>query len=182
MGDENVVDLGRKKIVERMRQEIGERFAEIAELDKTKISMKEYGEGVVTLANCVYIHPTTSGARICANVLLSTYNGDEFHFSLVDLCNLDINLYQAALAVIRGRVECRREPQTLIKNGDDVFGYLWENYEHLSVVNRAKRQCDRCYGDGKLYKTEEDEEQGRGEVCWKCEGRGWVWPNDDVAK
>jgi len=77
-----------------------------------------------------------SGARIAAQVLLSTYNSYNYHVALVDLCSLDDKGYQAALAVIRGRAESFTEPHEVIDNGAAVFDRLETRWAHLRTGTR----------------------------------------------
>lgn len=176
MGDKQVVDLTHASIQKKLQKQIGEKLQKLSEYEKSKISPEEYSKGVRILVEFISHHPTTGGAKVCASVLLSTYNGSEFHVNLASLGNLDFELYRAALAVIRGRVECGKEPQQMIAGGANLFPRLWKEYQHLTVTNRAKQRCNHCHGDGKLYRSDEDYDQGRGESCWRCEGRGWSWP------
>lgn len=142
----------------------------------TKISNDEYVDGVETLVKFIFDNPTTNSASICANVLLSCYDGKRFHLQLTGLCSLDGYLYPAALAVIRGRIECFKEPHMMIDGGSKVFRHILDRYEHLTVINRAKQDCDNCNGLGKIYTDEDEYEQGRGMICSKCAGCGWTWP------
>lgn len=176
MDDKTVVDFEKAKIEKRMKKTSGDQLAKIVEYEKSKISIEEYARNVKTLVDFVFRHPTTDSARVCASVLLSCYNGADFHVNLSSLSILDYDLYPAALAVIRGRVECCKEPHVMVDGGSDVFISLWKRYQHLTVTNRAKQQCDCCHGEGKFYETDEDFELGHGERCLKCEGRGWCWP------
>lgn len=176
MDDKNIVDFERAKIERQRMENFDQRMRELAEFDKTKISSEKYAQGVKILLNHAFRHPTTSSANVCASVLLSCYSGAEFHVNLSSIGIIDFDLYQAALAVIRGRVERGMEPHEMIDGGSDIFPRLCEEYRHLTVINRAKKSCDCCDGLGKFYKTDDDYQQGRGETCTECDGRGWSWP------
>jgi hypothetical protein len=81
-----------------------------------------------------------SGSRVCAQVLLSAYNGSEFQLDITDLCLLDETYYNCAMIVIRGRVETRIEPHELIKDGSLVFEQLWNQWRGYHVANRFKTE------------------------------------------
>lgn len=136
MDDANVVDLKKAKKKERFTQRFEEIKPQLAEYEKSKISREEYGTGVGKLVPLALT--STSGGRAAAGVLLSTYNCYEFHLDVLDLCVLDLGHYLAAMAVIRGRVELGTEPQKMIENGEKVFGEIWDQWEGLMIINRAK--------------------------------------------
>lgn len=81
----------------------------------------------------------TSGGRAAAQVLLSAYNGNEFHLDVTDLGNLDTRLFAAALDVIQLRTLANREPHELVENGNSRFLQVWERWECLHVHNRYKK-------------------------------------------
>ena len=115
----------------------------------------------------------TGGARVAAQVLLSAYNGDAYQLNIVDLCNLDKDHYLAALSVIRGRKELGREPQELLKNGDQIFEGLWQQWQRYHVENRGKPTCNLCYGSGLIPEYPDDENNYSQKTCTQCEGRGF---------
>jgi hypothetical protein len=115
----------------------------------------------------------TGGSRVAAQVLLSAYNGDDFQLDIVDLCNLDREHYQAALAVIRGRVELRIEPHNLLANGDQVFRELWDRWQRIHVTNRGLPDCYTCHGSGSVYEDPEDDTNSARKLCPKCGGKGF---------
>ncbi len=80
----------------------------------------------------------TSGSRVAAQVLLSLYNGHNWHVDLTDLCLLDLRNLLSALIVIRGRVMLSKEPHDVIDNGTDLFRQLEEQWQHLHVRNRYR--------------------------------------------
>ena len=82
----------------------------------------------------------TGGSRVAAQVLLSAYNGDAFQFNIVELGILDQKHYQAALAVIQGRVELGREPHLCIDNGGRIFEALWEQWKAYHISVRGKTE------------------------------------------
>lgn len=135
-----------------------------------KITLEEYKSGILTLVTLASNHVGSSAAT-AAQVLLSTFNGSEWHVDLTALCNLDEEYYQAALAVIRGRVECQYEPHTLIDNGRDIFSQLWDHWCFLHVGNRNLDVCPDCYGNGQEYNDDGDRVIG---VCRTCDGAGRV--------
>ncbi len=81
----------------------------------------------------------TSGGRAAAQVLLSAYNGNEFHLDVTDLGYLDPHLFAAARDVIQLRTIANREPHELIENGNERFLQVWERWECLHVRNRYKK-------------------------------------------
>lgn len=115
----------------------------------------------------------TGGARVAAQVLLSAYNGDAYQLNIVDLCNLDKDHYHAALSVIRGRKELGREPQGCLKNGDQIFEGLWQQWERYHVENRGKPTCNLCYGSGLIAEYPDDDNNYSQKTCTQCEGRGF---------
>jgi len=115
----------------------------------------------------------TGGSRVAAQVLLSAYNGNDFQLDIVDLCGLDSGHYQAALAVIRGRVELREEPQNFVENGDEVFRDLWQQWQRLHVTNRGLPDCFTCHGSGSVYVDPDDDTNYDRKPCPKCGGKGF---------
>lgn len=115
----------------------------------------------------------TGGSRVAAQVLLSAYNGGDYQLNIVDLCNLDRGYYQAALAVIRGRVELGIEPHNLLANGDEVFRELWQQWHRLHVTNRGLPDCDTCHGSGSVYVDPDDDANYDRKPCPKCGGKGF---------
>ena len=73
----------------------------------------------------------TSGSRAAAQVLLSTYNGYNYHMDLTDLCVLDLEYIEQALIVMRGRSLLCAEPHSVIPEGSRRFLALEENWPGL---------------------------------------------------
>ena len=82
----------------------------------------------------------SSGSKAAAQVLLSLYNGHEWHMNLTDLCSLDTEHFQSALIAIRGRVILLKEPQDVISEGDKQFKRLWDDW--YSVLHVTQRYDD----------------------------------------
>ncbi len=80
----------------------------------------------------------TSGGRAAAQVLLSAYNGNEFHLDVTDLGNLDTRLFNAAIEVIQLRTLANREPHELVENGDKRFAHICKRWMNLHVRKRYK--------------------------------------------
>lgn len=78
----------------------------------------------------------TSNACGAAQVLLSLYNGHEYHVDLTDLGLLDYINLQAALIAIRGRIFVSKEPHEVIENGKRTFEVLAEDWANLHVSKR----------------------------------------------
>lgn len=88
---------------------------------------------LLSLAQC-----DCGGSGVCAQVLLSVYNGEEYQLNLVDLGRLDLQLYNDAITVIRARTELRIEPQELMHSLDLIFKELWQQWQCYHVKNRGK--------------------------------------------
>ncbi|WP_218309731.1 DUF7673 family protein [Alteromonas antoniana] len=103
---------------------------------KLIVTERDYSDAVSSLLNVA--QGDTSGSRAAAQVLLSTYNGSNFHMDLTDLCVLDLKYVEQALIVLRGRVILCIEPHQMIDNGKTKFSRLEKQWEHLYVKNRHK--------------------------------------------
>ena len=131
-----------------------------------KIDKETYSQAVSKLVKLA--QGDTGGSRVAAQVLLSAYNGEDWQLNIVDLCVLDKTNYQAALEVIRGRVELYIEPHTLLKDGDRIFEELWQRWERYHVKNRAKSLCSACSGSGRRWIDVSTEVE-----CESCGGKGY---------
>ncbi len=132
---------------------------------------QEYIDAIIKLVPLA--QGDTGGSRVAAQVLLSAYNGNDFQLDIVDLCHLDRGHYQAALAVIRGRIELREEPQNYAANGDMVFRDLWQQWQRLHVTNRGLPDCFTCHGSGSVYVDPDDDTNYDRKPCPKCGGKGF---------
>ena len=103
---------------------------------KLTVTERDYSDAVSSLLNVA--QGDNSGSRAAAQVLLSTYNGSNFHMDLTDLCVLDLKYVEQALIVLRGRVMLCIEPHQMIDNGKTKFSRLEKQWEHLYVKNRHK--------------------------------------------
>ena len=135
------------------------------------MTKQDYAAAIVKLVSLA--QGDTGGSRVAAQVLLSAYNGADFQLDIVALGNLDHGYYQAALAVIRGRVELREEPQNFVKNGDEVFRDLWQQWQRLHVTNRGLPDCYTCHGSGSVYVDPDDDTNYDRKPCPKCGGKGF---------
>ncbi len=135
------------------------------------ITEQEYSAAILKLVPLA--QGDTGGSRVAAQVVLSAYNGSDFQLDIADLCNLDRGNYQAALAVIRGRVELGIEPQDFLENGDEVFRELWKQWERYHVANRGLPDCTSCHGTGLIYEDMNDETNHTRKTCPRCGGRGY---------
>lgn len=133
-----------------------------------KITHQQYGEAVAALLKLA-LSSGGSSTSAAAQLLLSAYNGNNWHVDITSLCSFDPNHYKAALDVIRGRVELYTEPQSVIQDGDSLFHRLWDKYYWLHVGNRNLSTCRHCDGDGKQWDSEGDRVIG---VCSCCGGAG----------
>ena len=135
------------------------------------ITEQEYSAAILKLV--ALAQGDTGGSRVATQVVLSAYNGSDFQLDIADLCNLDRGNYQAALAVIRGRVELGIEPQDFLDNGDKVFRELWQQWERYHVANRGLPDCTSCHGTGLIYEDMNDETNHTRKTCTRCGGRGY---------
>lgn len=135
------------------------------------ITEQEYSSAILKLVPLA--QGDTGGSRVAAQVVLSAYNGRDFQLDIVDLCNLDRGNYQAALAVIRGRVELGIEPQDFLENGDKVFRELWQRWKRYHVANRGIPDCTSCRGTGLICEDMNDETNHSRKTCPRCGGRGY---------
>lgn len=134
-----------------------------------KISREEYANAVVKL---LPVSQRSSGqSRVCAQVLLSAYNGYNFQLAIPDLWDLDDNLYEAAIVVIRGRAETGIEPYELVSEGSAMFVALHNSWPQLHIDNRSKAICPVCNGRGVVYRNYEYDV---GTSCTYCEQTGKV--------
>jgi len=135
------------------------------------IRMQDYQNGVTLLAGLA--QTDTSGGRAAAQVVLSAYNGSDWQLDVTDLCLLDPKHYQAALNVIRGRVELAVEPHRLIPDGDRVFGRIWDRWKRYHLENRWKQTCPSCWGR-KVHTEYDDENRETQTPCRRCNGTGLI--------
>lgn len=122
--------------------------AEIREIIEAQEKEQDFLRGQVAVTPADYMEAVkhlvklaqgdTSGSRVAAQVLLSLYNGNNWHMDLTDLCNLDYQDLQSALIAIRGRVTVHQEPHSIIENGSAIFADLEAQWQHLHTNNRYK--------------------------------------------
>ncbi|MGI9278223.1 MAG: DUF7673 family protein [Endozoicomonas sp.] len=81
----------------------------------------------------------TGAAEAAAQVLLSCYDGSRYHLCVRDLCLLDDKHYQAALLVIRLRIEKGIEPHELFDD-TELFSKLCKRWDtQLNVISRGEQ-------------------------------------------
>jgi hypothetical protein len=144
-----------------------------------EITVDDYTQAVETLLRATRMDGT-SGARVCSLVLLGLYNGDDWHFDLVDLCLISGEYYEAAIVAIRGRKEIMMEPHSLVENGDAIFRQLWDDWRRYEKQNAWKPTCTECYGSGVVYSDDEDDDEER--TCPTCSGRGYRDPLSETRE
>ncbi len=110
---------------------------------RTAVLAPQYSAAVKTLCDLA-LGGKGSGSHAAAQVLLSCWNGDNYHLNATGLGNLDAEYFEAALMVLRGRVQVWEEPQNVIEGGDDIFDKLVREWGHL--------RTDRRYSD--LYEQD----------------------------
>ena len=142
-----------------------------AKLALTTISMEEYQRAVELLT--ALAQTDTSGGRAAAQVVLSAYNGSDWQLDITELCLLDPRYYQAALHVIRGRVERGIEPHKLLPDGDQVFSRIWDRWIRYHLEHRWKQTCPSCWGRG-VYIDYDDENREIRTSCRRCNGTGLI--------
>lgn len=98
------------------------------------VTLQEYAEAVLYLANMAT--QDTSGSRAAAQVILSLYNGFNWHMDLTDFYFLDYKALKYAFLAIRGRLTLHEEPHNVIENGRSLFRQLEEQWQHLHTSNR----------------------------------------------
>ena len=104
------------------------------------VTTQEYAQAINELL--VVGNSDTGQSEVCAQVLLSLHNSHCFHMDLVDLCRLDVALFQAALIAIRGRVMLMTEPHTVIEDGEARFQALWDQWPGLEIKQRYQRNSN----------------------------------------
>jgi hypothetical protein len=98
------------------------------------ITTRQYTDAVTSLAK--WAQKDCGGSRVCAQVLLSAYNGTAFQLNIVDLGLLDERLLKDAMTVILGRTCLSMEPHILIDDGDKIFEALWKQWQGYHVKER----------------------------------------------
>lgn len=99
------------------------------------VTYDEYAKAVVKLFELA--HMDCGGSYHAAQVLLSLFNGGEFHVDLARMtCNLDTKYLNAALVAIKGRGQLMIEPHQVIQDGSKHFENLWRQWESLHVRRR----------------------------------------------
>jgi hypothetical protein len=99
------------------------------------ITTRQYTDAVTSLVK--WAQKDCGGSRVCAQVLLSAYNGVAFQLNIVDLGLLDEQLLADAMAVILGRTVLNMEPHILIDDGDKIFDALWRQWQGYHVKERG---------------------------------------------
>lgn len=100
----------------------------------TAITAEQYHQASVNLMK--FAQKDCGGSRVCAQVLLSAYNGTNFQLDVTDLGLLSGQLYEDAITVIRGRNELNVEPHILMEDGDRIFADLQEQWSSYHVQRR----------------------------------------------
>lgn len=105
------------------------------------VTEADYTEAVQFLVS--HAKRDTSGSRAAAQLLLSLYNGSNWHMDLSDFCVMDYDMMLKALIAIRGRVLLSKEPHNAIENGSKIFAKLEKDWQHFHVKNRySSNQMD----------------------------------------
>ena len=137
------------------------------------ITTREYAEAVILLLSKAR-GPHGCEAEICAQVLLSAYNGFDWQLNVARLYSLSRERYRAAITVIRGRAELAQEPQDCIKDGDHHFERLCQRWVRLHRDNRHKDICSYCDGSGYIFYDKKGKYLEGGKRCNACRGNGFL--------
>lgn len=124
---------GRERVMELLEEEAFLR-------SQLTVTESDYRESVLALVRLA--QRDTSGSRSAAQVLLSLYDGSDWHMDLTDLGVLDWGYLQHALIVIRGRMVLGLGVEAVIDNGDQVFRCLGEQWAHLRNDRRHSKRYD----------------------------------------
>ena len=109
------------------------------------VTESDYRDSVLALVRLA--QDDTSGSRAAAQVLLSLYNGNEWHMDLTDLGVLDLRNLQHALIVIRERIVLARSVEAVLENGDQIFKQLCDRWASYGNDRRyAQRYDNECAG------------------------------------
>lgn len=139
-----------------------------------KVTREDYADAIQLLLNAT-ARKGTSGARASAQLLLSAYNGNGWQLDVTDLLLLDRQHYQAAITLIRGRIEIDEEPHHLIDDGGQIFMALTEKWKHLNVKERGKIICWDCCGQGEVSADPNNDLVTEMVKCRRCGGKGRYW-------
>ena len=127
---------------ERVRELLEEKAFLHSQLTVTE---SDYRDSVLALVRLT--QNDTSGSRAAAQVLLSLYNGNEWHMDLTDLGVLDLRNLQHALIVIRERIVLARSVEAVLENGDQIFKQLCDRWASYGNDRRyAQRYDNECAG------------------------------------
>ncbi|HAO25743.1 MULTISPECIES: hypothetical protein [unclassified Methylophaga] len=99
------------------------------------VTYQEYADAIIHLFKLAATD--CGGAYYASQVLLSLYNGNEFHVDLARVaCNLDSHYLNSVMVAIKGRGQLMTEPHNVIEDGSKHFGELWRQCESLHVRER----------------------------------------------
>lgn len=97
---------------------------EIAKLELRRTRAAD--AGIPALKRLIAVAQGSSGqSRICANFLLSLNDCSAFTFKLIELRNLDMNLWEDCMLVLKLDQSPRAEIRYMIENGH----FIWEELE-----------------------------------------------------
>ena len=102
------------------------------------VTLEEYQSAVKHLVGLA--RSDTGGSAPAAQVVLSLYNGHNWHVDLTDLGSLDYEYLTSALIAIRGRLLLQTEPHDVIPDGPDIFAALQEQWAHLHTSRRYSKK------------------------------------------
>lgn len=109
-------------------------------------SISSYGTGAARAVQALLqlANMDCGGSGAAAAVLLSAYNGHDYHLDITELCRLDQHYYESAMRVIDLRCRLRMEPHLLIPNGDELFQKLVADWPHLHVKHNRMPSAEEC--------------------------------------
>lgn len=103
-------------------------------------------QALIRIWNHTQQHSGTTGARVCASVLLGLYNGARFPMDLTDLRSLDDELRRDCIEVIAADAKhCQHEVHEWLQILSRV-GMFGARFEHLAWEYKCFKR-GRCHKD-----------------------------------
>lgn len=104
------------------------RLQEIAKLELRRTRAAD--AGIPALKRLITVAQGSSGqSRICANFLLSLNDCSVFIFKLIELRNLDMNLWEDCMLVLKLDQSPRAEIRYMIENGSTIWEELQNTWQ-----------------------------------------------------
>lgn len=106
---------------------------------RVSVELPQYSEAVMALVKLA--QGDTGGSMAAAQVLLSLYNGINWHMDLTDFGRLDYSYFRQALVATQGRHTLHHEPHSVIANGASIFSCLENQWKVLHTRIRYQKYC-----------------------------------------